>query len=323
MTRSTPRLPPLSPDYAAALEGFPPLKLSAEVLADARPLMAGDDNPVLPSDVTWRDVIVAGQPIPGGERTGALTLRLYERTDQQGDDAPRPAMLWIHGGGYVMGSYRNDADLIGPLVAETGVVVAAIEYSLAPESPYPTALEECYGALNWLRSDDAGLSVDPDRIGIAGLSAGGGLCAALAILARDRGEIPISFVVLDSPMLDDRRVTVSSRHEEIPLWTPESNVFGWASYLGDLSGRDDVPATAAPARCTDLGGLPPTLISVGAVDGFRDEDIDYATRLSQAGVPCELHVYPGAPHGYRIFGATAVTEQSRTDIVRFVARQIA
>ena len=169
----------------------------------------------------------------------------------------------------------------------------SVDYRLAPETPYPGPLEDCYRGLVWTYEHADELGIDPERIGIMGVSAGGGLAAALALLARDRGEVPVAFQLLDSPMLDDRQRTPSSRQDGLAVWSRGSNTFGWKSYLGDLYGRDDVPATAAPARATDLSGLPPAFVSVGAVDGFRDEDIDYALRLNQAGVPDGAARVPG------------------------------
>jgi acetyl esterase/lipase len=154
------------------------------------------------------------------------------------------------------------------------------------------------------------------------VSAGGGLAAALALLARDRGEVPVAFQLLDSPMLDDRQITPSSQQDALPVWNRSSNTFGWKSYLGDLYGRDDVPSTAAPARATDLSGLPPAFVSVGAVDGFRDEDVDYALRLNQAGVPTELHVYPGACHGFHLAREAPVTRQCMRDMEDWLGRQL-
>ena len=141
-------------------------------------------------------------------------------------------------------------------------------------------------------------------------------------LARDRGEVPVAFQLLDSPMLDDRQITNSSRQDGLPVWSRNSNTFGWQAYLGDLYGRDDVPATAAPAPRTDLSGLPPAYVSVGAVDGFCDEDVDYALRLNHAGVPTELHVYPGACHGFNVIAPHArVTKQCVRDMEDWLARQ--
>ena len=156
-----------------------------------------------------------------------------------------------------------------------------------------------------------------------GMSAGGGLAAALTLLARDRGEVTLAFQLLDSPMLDDRQATASSRQDDLPVWSRGSNAFGWHAYLGELSGREDVPATAAPARAADLAGLPPAFVSVGAVDGFRDEDVAYAQRLNEAGVPTELHVYPGACHGFHLLAPHApVTRRSMDNLKAWLGGQL-
>ena len=173
----------------------------------------------------------------------------------------------------------------------------SVQYRLAPETPYPGPLDDCYAGLAWVHQHADELGVDPDRIGIGGQSAGGGLAAGLALLARDRGEVPVAFQLLIYPMLDDRQITPSSGWPD-PIWPPSANTYGWTAYLGDRKGGPDVEPYAAPARATDLAGLPPTLIAVGAIDGFSDEDIDYAVRLRHAGVPVDLHVYAGAPHGF-------------------------
>lgn len=203
--------------------------------------------------------------------------------------APTPALLWIHGGGYVMGTARLDDRLCRRFSARLGMTVASVDYRLAPEHPYPAALEDCYSALTWL----AGLpAVDRDRLAIGGASAGGGLAAALALLARDRGDVSLVFQVLVYPMLDDRSwaTGVDPNHR---LWSARSNRFGWAAYLG---GAD--PRVAVPARRDDLSGLPPAWIGVGTHDLFHDEDLAYARRLAEAGVPCRVEVVPGAFHGF-------------------------
>jgi acetyl esterase/lipase len=201
-------------------------------------------------------------------------------------------------------------------------VGVSVEYRLAPETPYPGPLDDCYLGLKWVYAHSAELGIDPNHIGVAGASAGGGLAAALALLARDRGEIPLRFQLLDCPMLDDRQITPSSRLEELLIFNRESNTFGWQSYLGELYGSPDVPAYAAPARATDLSGLPAAYVCVGAVDGFRDEDIAYAMRLNQAGVPTELHVYPGAPHGVMLFSNSAVAKRYAAGIEDWIGRQL-
>jgi acetyl esterase/lipase len=185
-----------------------------------------------------------------------------------------------------------------------GLIGVSVEYRLAPETPYPGPLEDCYAGLRWVHEHAGELGLDRSRIGIGGASAGGGLAAGLALLARDRGELPVAFQLLCYPMIDDRQTTESSGWE-VPIWSPPNNAFGWQSYLGDLYGADDVPYLAAPARALDLTGLPPALVYVGTLDGFCDEDVLYAMGLYQAGVPTDLHVYAGAPHGFDGFAPAA------------------
>jgi acetyl esterase/lipase len=202
-----------------------------------------------------------------------------------------PALLWIHGGGYVLGKAAQDDVLCRRYARKLGATVASVEYRLAPEHPYPASLEDCYSALQWLVRLP---SVDPSRVAIGGASAGGGLAAALAQLTRDRGEISLAAQLLVYPMLDDR--TVDRKGLDSPglrLWNQSSNKFGWSAYLG---GAD--PEVAVPARCEDLSGLPPAWVGVGTFDLFHDEDLAYAERLKAAGVPCEVEVVPGAFHGF-------------------------
>jgi acetyl esterase/lipase len=202
---------------------------------------------------------------------------------------PTPALLWIHGGGYVMGTAQQDDALCRRFTRDLGITVAAVDYRLAPEHPYPAPLEDCYSALTWL----AGLpAVDPARLAIGGASAGGGLAAALALLARDRGDITPVLQVLAYPMLDDRS-GAGPKNPNYRLWGPKSNRFGWASYLGNAD-----PQVAVPARRDNLSGLPPAWIGVGTHDLFHDEDLTYAERLTAAGVPCHVEVVPGAFHGF-------------------------
>ncbi|OBF60045.1 alpha/beta hydrolase [Mycobacterium sp. 852002-50816_SCH5313054-b] len=217
--------------------------------------------------------------------SGAV-VRLFRPT---GATEPTPALLWIHGGGYVIGDAQQDDWLCRRYSSRLDLTVASVEYRLAPEHPYPASLEDCYSALTWLGGLPA---VDRHRVVIAGASAGGGLAAALALLARDRGEVSPVFQVLAYPMLDDRSSATgaSPNHR---LWSARSNRFGWTSYLG---GAD--PRVAVPGRREDLGGLPPAWIGVGTHDLFHDEDLAYAQRLIDAGVPCHVEVVPGAFHGF-------------------------
>lgn len=213
-------------------------------------------------------------------------VRLFRPT---GVTEPAPALVWIHGGGYVVGSAKLDDRVCHDFSTALGITVASVEYRLAPEHRYPVPLEDCYSVLIWL----AGLPVvDRHRVAIGGASAGGGLAAALALLARDRGEVAPVFQLLSYPMLDDR----SSRTPENPdyrLWNSRSNEFGWSAYLGDAD-----PLVAVPARRDDLAGLAPAWIGVGTHDLFHDEDIAYAERLRSAGVPCAVDTIPGAFHGF-------------------------
>jgi acetyl esterase/lipase len=251
-----------------------------------------------------------------------VVVRVYRPADAN-SAKPLPCVYAIHGGGYIIGTYEMEDDRFELWCQRFNCVGVSVEYRLAPEHPYPTPLEDCYRGLLWTYQHAAELGVDPNHIGIAGVSAGGGLTAALALLARDRGEIPVRFQLLDCPMLDDRQHTSSSQLDGLPIWGRDSNEFGWRSYLGDRYGTSDIPYHAAPARATDLSGLPPALVCVGAMDGFRDEDIDYALRLNQAGVPAELHVYPGAPHGVMMFASTSVARQYQRDIDEWIGRQLA
>lgn len=219
---------------------------------------------------------------------------------------PGPALLWIHGGGYVLGDARQDDALCQRFSDCLGATVASVDYRLAPEHPYPAPLEDCYAVLHWLTTLSA---VDPQRIAIGGASAGGGLAAALALLARDRSEIAPAFQLLVYPMLDDR----SSQNPSNPnfrLWNPRSNAFGWSSYLGAAD-----PGIAVPSRRDDLEGLAPAWIGIGTNDLFYPENLAYAQRLKAAGVPCDVEVVEGAFHGFDALAPTLPVSQ------RFFAKQ--
>jgi acetyl esterase/lipase len=219
--------------------------------------------------------------------SSGVGVRLFRPTRVTGR---APALLWIHGGGYVIGKAAQDDELCRRYARELGATVASVDYRLAPEHPYPAPLEDCYSALQWLVRLP---SVDPSQVAIGGASAGGGLAAALALLVRDRGEIPLAVQLLVYPMLDDRTV---GRHLDNPglrLWNSSSNKYGWSAYLG---GAD--PEVAVPARREDLSGLPPAWLGVGTLDLFHDEDLAYAERLRAAGVRCDVEIVEGAFHGF-------------------------
>ena len=207
-----------------------------------------------------------------------------------------PAVLWIHGGGLVIGHPAQDDDLCRDLAAEAGCLVAAVSYRLAPEHPYPAALDDCHAALAWLAERD---DVVSDRIAVGGASAGGGLAAALALRARDEGPVAPVLQLLVYPMLDDRTAARTDLDEsQVRLWNTTSNDFGWRAYLGQAPGSEGVDPLAAPARADDLAGVAPAWIGVGTHDLFWDENLDYAERLEAAGVPCELETVEGAFHGF-------------------------
>jgi acetyl esterase/lipase len=284
----------LDPELRPVLDAFELPSIDAEGAAAMRG--ASFASPDLSDAVTRTDHVAPGDP--------PVPVRVHRAKDAEG---LLPAIVTIHGGGYVIGSYDMDSPLLDRWCPALGVVGVSVEYRLAPETSYPGPLEDCYAALRWTYDHAHTLGIDKQRIGLYGLSAGGGLAAGLALLARDRGEVPLAFVLLDCPMLDDRQQTPSITADGLYVWSAASNEFGWRSYLGELYGSDEVPPYAAAAREADLSGLPPTCVVVGAIDGFRDEDIAYAQRLNQAGVPCEMHVIAGLPHGYLLVpGATAV-----------------
>jgi acetyl esterase/lipase len=241
--------------------------------------------------------------VPGREGDPDVRIFIYKPSEQ---NETLPGFLWIHGGGYVMGSADGD-DYVNKLrVKSMGCVVVSVDYRLSPECAYPGPVEDCYAALKWTFDHADEFGIDTSRIAIGGASAGGGLAAGLALLARDRAEVDIVYQMLVYPMIDDRNIAPASETlADTIVWSREKNLFGWTSYLGRAPGGDDVPYTAAASRATDVSGLPPALIVVGDLDLFVDEDVEYARRLIQAGVATELHVYPGAFHGFNAFAPGA------------------
>lgn len=233
-----------------------------------------------------------------------ISVRLHRPTATADTGA---AMLWIHGGGYVLGSAGQDNVYCRDLADTTGVTVAAVNYRLAPAFPYPTPLEDCYAALSWLTEQPW---ADRDRIAVGGASAGGGLTAALALLARDRGDIPLAAQALVYPMLDDRTASTPTGRRYL-LWSERDNQRAWDLYLGSADRN-----VAVPARRSDLGGLPPTWLGVGTCDLFHDETLDYARRLAYADVPCEVEIASGAFHAFDQLVPKAPTTQRFNDSLR-------
>ena len=303
----------LCDSLSAATGAEPPLELLAnvdpELRSAARKLLSGPSGPPLDRNYlnirkSIRDNARAPRPdIPVTQREipvpgGAPNVSVFVINAKPG--ASRPAILHTHGGGYVFGNAGSEIASRQDLANDLDCVVVTVDYRLAPEVRYRASIEENYAALKWLFDNATMLGVDRSRIAVMGESAGGGHAAMLALTARDRGEVPLAFQMLIYPMLDDR--TGSSRMPPPHIgrigWSAADNRFGWGALLGQAPGTRTVPAAAVPARARSLAGLPPTFIGVGSIDLFVDEDVDYARRLIDSGVPTELIVVPGAYHGF-------------------------
>jgi acetyl esterase/lipase len=299
----------VDPELRAFLRTLPPdTPASAAQVQQSRQNPDQSANEILPAGVVAR-------AIPGPP--GGPAVRIFIVGSSDGGRL-RPALLYTHGGGYIGGNTASSWPKFSGLqkiAQDHDCVVVSVDYRLAPETHFPGALEDCYAALKWLQANANALGADPKRIAIMGESAGGGLAATLAIAARDRGEIPIIFQLLIYPMLDDR---TGSTREPAPhigrfIWSRQSNRFGWSSLLGVPAGSPNVPRGAVPARVTDLRGLPPTYIGVGSIDLFVDEDMEYARRLVDAGVPTEFYLAPGAYHGFFFLAPDAAVSKRFAD----------
>jgi acetyl esterase/lipase len=267
-----------------------------QALARSRRVMALVRRAVVRRGPGVPGVVLADRLVPAEVAEGhAPRVRLYERPERHDRSG---ALLWIHGGGMVMGAPEQDDRWLSALARDLGILVVSVDYRLAPEHPYPAGLDDCMAALRWVHGAAGELGIDPDRVAVGGASAGGGLAAAVALRARDDGGPPLCFQLLNYPMLDDRTVLrVDHGGTGAYVWTPASNRFGWSAYLGSPPQEHDDRVYAAPARATDLSGLPPAWIGVGQLDLFHAEDVDYARRLTSAGVVCELVEVPGMYHG--------------------------
>ncbi len=244
------------------------------------------------------------------------------------DPAPgtkhRPAMLHVHGGGMIIGSAATMQHGPAGVAAALGVPVASVEYRLAPEHPFPAPQKDCYAALEWLAGQAGALGVDPARIGIMGESAGGGLAAAVALMARDRGGPNLAAQVLTYPMLDHRTGGADCPYRNHGtgefVWTRASNQFGWGALRGDYAADDARRGWFSPALADDLTGLPPTWIGTGSLDLFLDENLAYVRRLIDAGVPTELHVYPGGVHAFNAVASAGIATAFNRDMLSATAR---
>lgn len=303
----------VDPELLPGLDAFPAFELSDSALQAMRAALSG----IIPSRERYAraDVSIESRTIPGPPGGPDVPVIVYRPLTAA---RPAPVFLHIHGGGYVLGSADDCGAGNVRTAAELGCLVVSVDYRLAPETIAPGAVEDCYAALRWLHRDAKALGADSRRIAVGGESAGGGLAAALALYARDRGEIPICFQMLIYPMLDDRTAVRSETNPHVGefVWTRAANAFGWRSLLGTEPGGAAVPRYAAAARAESLAGLPPAYISVGALDLFLEEDLEYARRLLAAGVPTELHVFPGAYHGFELAPQAALSiaaEKERRD----------
>lgn len=251
------------------------------------------------------DISVQEAPYPDGSFN--VPLRIYRAT---GNTETLPVMYWMHGGGYVLNRAEDDDPVASYLALALNCVVVSVDYRLAPENPFPIPMEDCYVGLKWTYDSAETLGIDPARIVIGGQSAGGGLTAGLAQMTRDRGEVPLLYQLLVYPMLDDRNLEqASDTVDDTYVWSRESNLLGWRYYLGQEPGTENTPLYAAPGRTEDLTNLPPAYMYLGDIDLFMAEDLDYASRLIQAGVLTEVHVYPGGVHAFDNLGATTALAQ--------------
>ncbi|MBL6767508.1 MAG: alpha/beta hydrolase [Candidatus Micropelagos sp.] len=253
---------------------------------------------------------------------GIETHKLIAKNAQDGFEVPvflhrptdttaqLPCLLWIHGGGYILGSAESDGYMAKQLALTLNCAVAVVDYRLAPEHAYPAPLHDCYAALNLLMSEAKSFTIDQNKVAILGVSAGGGLAAGLSLLNRDEAGHDLCGQVLVYPMLDDTNIAPATNpDDDFFVWQRASNLFGWQSYLGELFGQPDIPAYAAAARAVNLSGLPKTFMVVGDLDLFAGEDILYAGNLIQAGVPTDLHVYAGVCHGFDGIAPTSAPAQ--------------
>jgi acetyl esterase/lipase len=297
----------VDPELAPLLDLFPTVQFSTDLLPEIRLR----ELPVVSDPGVAARVAMEVRAVPGPEGAPQVSVRIY--TPRAGNSV-RPCIFHMHGGGFVVGTAAMLDPMHRALALELNCVIVSVEYRLAPETPFPGGIEDCYAALAWLFKEAPGLGVDPRRIGVMGESAGGGLAAALALLARDRGEYSLEFQHLIYPMLDDRTCVSSDPHPHTGeyIWTPHNNKFAWSALLNAPPGTDGVSMYAAPARADDLSGLPKTFISTGALDLFLEEDMEYARRLMREGVPVELHVYPGAYHAFDLqFDARVAADAKR------------
>ena len=296
----------VAPELADAIATFPNMDFE-NGLDEIRAGFLDREAPPMPAGLEHAQF--EERMIPGPD--GAPDVRILIYSPPGPTTGKRPAVLHIHGGGYVIGK-ADIGDIPNRMLAlALGCVVVSVDYRKAPETVWPGPIEDCYAALTWMVDNAGTLGIDPARIAVSGESAGGGHAAAMAIYTRNMarknpGSPTFCFQLLDSPMLDDRTGTTHDTHPHVGefVWTPARNRFGWKSLLGMEPGGPDVPEEMVPARVSDYSDLPPAFVHVGALDLFLEEDMEYVRRLTRAGIPAELYVVPGAYHGFGIAGAT-------------------
>jgi acetyl esterase/lipase len=304
------------PEIAPLVAAMP--QFEATDVAEARELFAAFIATQAPYEPPIA-LAIADVVVPGLDGGPVVPVRVYTPADRSDD--PLPGTLYLHGGGFSVGNLDSEHSAAARVAAEAKTVVVSVDYRLAPEHPFPAGLDDCYAALVWSAAHTDQLGVDPDRLAVRGASAGGGLAAAVALLARDRHGPALCFQSLAIPELDDRLETPSMiEFVDTPMWNRGRAEQSWKQYLGTEPGGPDVSAYAAPARAGDLSGLPAAYISVCEFDPLRDEGMLYALRLTQAGVHTELHLYPGTFHGSTQFADADISRRMQADDIGALRR---
>lgn len=307
---------PAARDIAASLKVFDPERESLEAFRAQTLAMYAQISPALPDAREERR-------IPGTPEVRVLVYR-----PRNSSRAPMGAIVYMHGGGFITGAAQMDDAACARLAQEHSATVVSVDYRLAPEAPFPGPVEDCYAALRWVMTQASSLGIDPSRVVLMGPSAGGGLAAATALLHRDRGGNPLAGQVIIYPMLDARTGTAEAPVDNPTtgefVWTRSINRFAWRALRGPFpipAGRD---GHYSPSLASDLKRLPPTFLAAGSLDLFMDEDVEYALRLSRAGVPVEMHVYPGGVHGFDLFPGSTTDRFSsdlRSALARFLTKE--